>query len=49
MEGQSQSQIMKNVSSHVDSDQEEQVDLLNQMLGLAGDSEMVPQAFQEQQ
>jgi len=35
--GQSQSQIVQNTRSQVDSDNDEQTDLLNQMLGLPGD------------
>ena len=46
--GQSQSQIVKNTSSQVDSDNEEQTDLLNQMLGLPGDFDKSSQMTREQ-
>ena len=47
--GQSQSRIVKNASSQVDSDNEEQTDLLNQMLGLPGDFDKSSQMIREQQ
>jgi hypothetical protein len=49
IETQDASHILRNLSSHVDSDHEEQTDLLNQMLGLPGDHEKSSKAVQEQE